>query len=81
MWYVYFLRSVKNPTKTYIGITDDVDARLNKHNDSGTKYTVTHRPWELVAIIGVPSKSHAARLEKYFKTGSGHAFAHKHLFP
>ena len=81
MWHVYFLRSQKNPAKTYIGITDDVDARLKNHNDSGTKYTVNHRPWELVAVIGVTSKSRAAQLEKYFKTGSGHGFAHKHLFP
>ncbi|MDA0323863.1 MAG: GIY-YIG nuclease family protein [Verrucomicrobia bacterium] len=69
-YYVYILRSRKNPAKTYIGISDDVPTRVKKHNDSGTKYTATHRSWELVAIVGVPSKSHAARLEKYFKTGS-----------
>ncbi|MFC1452844.1 GIY-YIG nuclease family protein [Verrucomicrobiota bacterium] len=80
MWYVYFLRSQKNSSKTYIGITDDVASRLNKHNDSGTKYAATHRPWELVAYIAVPGKRRAAELERYFKVGSGHAWAHKHLW-
>ena len=53
MWYVYLLRSRKRPDKTYVGMTDDVTARLAKHNDSGTRFTSTHRPWELVAFIAV----------------------------
>ncbi len=81
MWYVYFLRSVSNPHKTYIGITDDVAERVKKHNASGTKYTATHRPWTLVSYIAVPDKKKACTLERYFKAGSGHAWARKHLWP
>jgi len=80
MWYVYFLKSLKNAKKIYIGITDDVPARVKKHNDSGTKYTVTHRPWELVAYVAVRDKHKAAALERYLKVGSGHAWARKHLW-
>ena len=80
MWYVYLLKSLKRPEKTYVGMTDDVAARVRKHNDSGTKFTVTHRPWALVGYIAVDSKLKAAALERYLKAGSGHAWAHKHIW-
>lgn len=80
MWYVYLLTSRGNPQKTYAGMTDDVAARVKKHNDSGTKYTATHRPWELVAYIAAQDKDKAAKLERYLKQGSGHAFAKRHFW-
>ena len=80
MYYVYLLRSRANPKKTYVGMTDDVDKRLAKHNAGGSPHTARFRPWELVATIGVCSKTKAAALERYLKSGSGHAFAHKHLW-
>ena len=80
MYYVYLLRSLSHPDKTYVGMTDDVPARVKKHNDSGTKFTATHRPWELVSYIAVTDKSKAAALERYLKVGSGHAWAHRHLW-
>ncbi len=80
MYYVYLLRSMSNPKKTYVGMTDDLDARLQKHNAGGSPHTSKYRPWELIASIGVRTKDKAAELEKYFKIGSGHAFAKKHLW-
>jgi putative endonuclease len=80
MYYVYLLRSQSNAKKTYVGMTDDVAARLQKHNAGGSPHTSKYRPWELIASVGVRTKDKAAELEKYFKTGSGHAFAHKHLW-
>jgi putative endonuclease len=80
MWYVYLLQSVTRADKTYVGMTDDVEARVRKHNDSATKYTATHRPWELIGYIAVKDKAKAAALERYLKAGSGHAWAHKHLW-
>ena len=73
-------RSVSNPKKTYVGMTDDVEKRLDRHNSGGSPYTAQFRPWKLVATVGVPAKDKAAELERYFKSGSGHAFAHKHLW-
>ena len=80
MYYVYFLRSLSNPKKTYVGMTNNVDGRLQKHNAGGSPHTSRYKPWELVATVGVPTKEKAAELEQYFKTGSGHAFAHRHLW-
>ncbi len=61
-------------------MTDDVDARLIKHNAGGSPHTAKHKPWEVIAVVGVRTKEKAAELEKYFKIGSGRAFAHKHLW-
>jgi len=80
MWYVYFLRSLSNPKKTYVGITDLMDKRLSKHDEGGSAHTAPFRPWELVAYIAVPTKQQAVKLERYLKEGSGHAWVHKHLW-
>jgi putative endonuclease len=81
MHYVYFLRSVSRPNKTYVGMTEDVDARLAVHNAGGCPSTERFRPWSLIAHVAVQTQSHAAELERYFKTGSGHAFWHKRFAP
>jgi predicted GIY-YIG superfamily endonuclease len=80
MHFVYMLRSLANPKKTYVGITDDVDSRLAKHNSGGSPHTSKYAPWEIVTYIGVRTKAKAAKLEQYLKRGSGHAFAKKHLW-
>lgn len=80
MYYVYLLRSEAVPAKTYVGMTDDIEARLKKHNSGGSDYTSRFKPWELITYIAVRAKDSAAELEKYLKVGSGHAFAKKHLW-
>ena len=77
MFYVYFLRSLSRPAKTYVGMTEDVLLRLSVHNAGGCPSTQRFRPWELIAYIAVKSRSKAVELEQYFKTGSGHALWHK----
>jgi putative endonuclease len=79
MYYVYFLRSIKIPSKTYVGYTLNLDDRLKKHNEGGSVYTAEHRPWKLVTYICFDSLERALAFEKYVKIGSGHAFAKKRL--
>ena len=79
MHYVHFLRSVSRPTKKYVGMTEDVHARISKHNAGEVSSSSRWRPWELVTYIAVQPSEHAAKLEQYLKSGSGHAFAHRHL--
>ena len=63
----------------YIGHTDDVDRRLREHNDGLTQSTKHYAPFVLEAYVAVKSQSHAVRLEKYFKTGSGKAVLKKRI--
>jgi hypothetical protein len=37
-------------------------------------------PWELVCCISFQSRERVAEWEKYLTVGSGHAFAHRHLW-
>ncbi len=77
MYYVYFLRSLSRSVKTYVGHTEDVNARLAVHNSGSVPSTARFCPWELIAYIAVCDEQTAIALERYFKTGSGHAFWHK----
>jgi predicted GIY-YIG superfamily endonuclease len=80
MHHVYLLRSLSDPNQTYIGLTDNMGQRLKSHNEGANSHTAKHRPWELVCCVCFQSRERAAELEKYLKVGSGHAFAHRHLW-
>jgi predicted GIY-YIG superfamily endonuclease len=62
-------------------MTEDVAARLVVHNDGGCPSTARFSPWEIIAYIAVQAEKTAIELERYFKTGSGHACRHKRLVP
>ena len=80
MFFVYFLRSVNNPDKTYIGFTTNIQQRLDTHNSGGSIYTKDFRPWYLVTYIAFDDESKAKAFEKYVKVGSGNAWSKKHLW-
>ena len=78
MKYVYILES-QDSEHFYVGITDDVPARLAKHNAGEVGHTSKYRPWRLKTYIAFSNQQHAVAFEKYLKSGSGRAFAKKHL--
>ena len=80
MYYVYFIRSLKNSSKIYIGYTVDLQQRLETHNSGGSVYTHQDRPWKLITYIAFDSEEKAIKFEKYIKVGSGHAFAKKRFW-
>lgn len=65
-WLVYLLICKGN--KFYIGITNDLDARLMKHkNGKGSKFVKANLPYELYGTIPCGSKSEALKLEYKLK--------------
>ncbi len=80
MFYVYFLRSINNPQKTYIGYTTNLQQRLDTHNSGGSVHTSVDRPWRLVVTIAFDTQEKAKNFEKYIKVGSGAAFAKKRFW-
>jgi predicted GIY-YIG superfamily endonuclease len=78
MYYVYFLKSV-NHDFYYIGHTNDLKIRLAHHNSGKSQSTKHYAPFELISYLAVKTRKHASDLEKYFKTGSGIAFARKRI--
>ena len=80
MYCVYLLRSLARPGRTYIGLTDDVEKRLQSHNSGADRHTASARPRELVVYTAFRDRHRAAQFEKYLKHGSGHAFARRHFW-
>ena len=75
MWYVYFLQ-LKNED-VYVGSTNDLRRRLTSHERGQVKSTKVYLPVALKSYIAVQTEKNARELEKYFKSGSGKAFAPK----
>lgn len=76
---VYIVRSEADPARHYVGITNDLTARLDWHNHGPSGHTVSHRPWSVVVAIEFRTEGEAVRFEKYLKSGSGRAFAKRHF--
>lgn len=79
MKYVYILQSVMDREHFYTGITDDLDARLSKHNSGEVTHTSKYRPWHVKTYIAFTDEDRALAFEKYLKSGSGRAFAKARL--
>ena len=78
---VYILRSGSDSSRHYVGITNDVADRLAWHNHGPCGHTIANRPWSLVVTMEFSCERDARRFEKYLKSGSGRAFASRHLGP
>jgi len=77
--YIYRLQSIAFPTRVYVGMTDDLDARLKKHNEGGVPSTAPHKPWQITTAHAFRSREKAVAFERYLKTGSGREFARRHF--
>ena len=77
--YVYILGCVNEPDRYYIGLTDDLRSRLHKHNNAEVPHTSKYKPWRIKTAIACADKDRAVTFERYLKSGSGRAFAKKHL--
>ena len=77
--YVYLLVSESDPSRHYTGFTDSLESRLRKHNSGEVPHTSKYRPWRLEVAVMFRDRAKALAFEKYLKSGSGRAFARKHL--
>lgn len=78
MKYVYILQSFDG-NHFYIGISDDLVARLSKHNAGAVTHTAKFAPWRIKTYIAFAEQSRAIAFERYLKSGSGRAFAKARL--
>jgi len=70
-YYVYVLQNLEG--KFYIGITDDVDRRIEDHNDGRSRWTKSRGPWTLVWQSQNLSLGDARKLENILKRQKGGA--------
>ena len=66
MFYVYILKSLKSG-RYYKGQTNDLKARINRHNKGLEKFTSKELPWELFYFVTTDTRSEAMKLEKKLK--------------
>jgi len=80
MWhFVYILENQFG--KHYVGITDDVERRLDEHNHGKISSTAKYRPWKITHFAAFLERKMAAEYELYLKSGSGRSFRERHLAP
>jgi putative endonuclease len=77
--FVYVIKSSEASPRYYTGLTSDMAARLVAHNQDNGQWSARNRPWHLDVVIEFADEARAARFERYLKSGSGCAFAKRHL--
>ena len=75
MWYVYFLELSNGDI--YVGSTKDLRRRFSSHVNGQVTSTWKLLPAILRSYVAVTDEATARKLERYFKSGSGKAFAKK----
>ena len=57
----------------------NVSKRLAEHNAGNNAHTAKYRPWSIDVVIEFSDERRAVAFERYLKSGSGVAFATRHL--
>ena len=78
MYYTYVLKSLKDK-RLYVGWTEDLEARLVKHNSGQVQSTEGRRPLEIVYYEACRNREDAIAREKQLKTGFGRAYLNRRL--
>jgi putative endonuclease len=65
-YYVYILQSEKDGT-FYIGHTNNLEERINRHNEGRSHFTRAKTPWKLIYHEVYGSRAEAMRREREMK--------------
>ncbi len=77
-WYVYAIHSLTR-NYTYIGLSSNVENRVDQHNRGKERTTKPYRPFALVWRERFNTRTEAREREKYLKSGSGKALLKEYL--
>jgi putative endonuclease len=73
MFYVYAIQSLKDG-RIYVGMTADINKRIQQHNSGLTFSTKPFKPWRLIYTEVLSNRISARTKEKYLKSGVGKEF-------
>lgn len=76
MYYVYSLLCKDG---YYVGCTNNLKDRIDRHRRGQVSATAKRQPVKLVFYFAISNKNKAFEFEKYLKSGSGRAFINKHF--
>lgn len=77
--FMYYVYSLKCKDGYYVGCTDNIDGRLDRHRKGDVPATANRLPINLAFYFTIEDKYKAYEFEKYLKSGSGRAFLKKHF--
>jgi putative endonuclease len=66
-YFVYIIQSLKDETY-YIGSTQNLTERLERHNQGRSTYTKAKKPWKLLYSEKLPDRSRASIREREIKS-------------
>jgi predicted GIY-YIG superfamily endonuclease len=78
MRYVYILEN-HDSEHFYVGMTNDLRARLAKHNAGEVPHTSKFGPWDIKTYVAFRDEKQAIAFEQYLKSASGRVVAKKRL--
>lgn len=73
MYYVYVLHSL-SADKIYIGQTNNLSDRINRHNAGSVRSTKPYCPWKLIYVEEFDLRAKAMKREKELKSHKGRDF-------
>jgi putative endonuclease len=73
MFYVYAIKSLKR-NYIYVGMTDELERRIDQHQKGYEKTTRAYRPFSLIYTEPHENRDSARKREKYLKTAGGKRF-------
>jgi len=73
MYVVYAIKSL-NRNYLYVGLTDNLERRLNQHNNGYNRTTKAYKPFELIYSEELETRPEARVREKFLKSGCGKEF-------
>jgi putative endonuclease len=76
---MYYIYSLQCKDGYYVGCTDNLEDRIERHQKGQAPATNNRLPVKLEFYFATDNKYKAFEFEKYLKSGSGRAFANKHL--
>lgn len=71
MYKVYILESLNNLNRHYIGHTNDLNVRLQRHNEGLVRSTKAYAPWKIIHTEFFESRSEAYKREMQIKSYKG----------
>lgn len=73
---IYAICSEKDK-RIYVGMSKDVEKRIEYHNKGGVTSTKGYKPWYIIYKEFVGNRHEARIREKYYKSGCGKEFLKK----
>ena len=73
---MYFVYALKSLTRNYIyvGLSDNLERRVEEHNSGWERTTKPYRPFKLIFTELLVSRPDARKKERYLKSGVGKEF-------